>query len=99
MIQMSFSKNNIYTEIDESSKLPFVFLRMLDTENRECPFVTPQGCTIYDDRPVNCRYYPVGQGMLKKAIEKGVTDEEFFFLIKEPHCKGFEEDIEWSVDA
>ncbi len=57
------------TEIDENILLPFVFLRMSDTEKRECFFVTPEGCTIYDHRPVNCRYYPVGHGMLKKAIE------------------------------
>ncbi len=42
-------------------------LKMLDDKERSCPFVTPEGCTIYTDRPANCRYYPVGQGALMIA--------------------------------
>ncbi len=87
-----------YTKIDEKSSHPFAMLRMMDEEEERCPFVTPEGCTIYTDRPANCRYYPVGQGIFKKEDEKGIEgEEEFYFFIKESHCKGYEEDKEWTI--
>jgi len=52
------------------------------------------GCSIYDDRPANCRYYPIGQASLKKkddTINELIT-EEFYFFVKEDHCLGFNED-------
>jgi hypothetical protein len=51
------------------------------------------GCEVYTDRPATCRYYPIGQGTL--ITEEGV--EEFYFFVREPHCRGYEEDAEWSV--
>ena len=88
-----------YTDIDEKTSHPFIFLRMNEDSERNCPFVTPEGCNIYSDRPANCRYYPVGQASLKKRDDKiaeGVT-EEFYFFVKEEHCLGFKEDKEWTV--
>lgn len=86
--------------IDEKSSHPYAYLRMSDDQNRVCPFVTkPEGCTIYEDRPVSCRYYPVGQATLKKGIGTtgGGTHEEFFFFVREDHCKGFDEDRQWTI--
>jgi uncharacterized protein len=88
----------IYTrsELDEKSGLPLVILRMPPETNNKCPFVTPQGCTIYSDRPAACRYYPIGQATLQR--EEGLEGvEEFYFLVKEPYCKGHEEDTEWTI--
>jgi len=39
--------------------LPLVVLKMMEDENKSCPFVTPDGCSIYQDRPWSCRMYPV----------------------------------------
>jgi len=39
--------------------LPLVVLRMMENEKKTCPFVTPDGCRIYQDRPWSCRMYPV----------------------------------------
>lgn len=86
-----------YVQAEKKASYPFVFLRMKDDDLRSCPFVTPDGCSIYDDRPANCRYYPVGQGTLKKDMDGNVMDEEFFFFVKEDHCKGFEENKEWTI--
>ncbi|MBM4287329.1 MAG: YkgJ family cysteine cluster protein [Deltaproteobacteria bacterium] len=83
-------------EIDEKSGLPLVFLRMPPENNHKCLFVTPDGCTIYTDRPCACRYYPIGQATLQREEGLGGT-EEFYFLIKEPYCKGHEEATEWTV--
>ncbi|TAN46087.1 MAG: YkgJ family cysteine cluster protein [Nitrospirae bacterium] len=88
-----------YIHIDEKTSHPFVFLAMSDTAERLCPFLKEGGCSIYEDRPANCRYYPVGQASMKKtdeATNQPVT-EEFYFFVKEPHCLGFEEDKEWTI--
>ncbi len=88
-----------YVEADQKALYPFVFLRMHNDDIRACPFVTPEGCTIYEDRPANCRYYPIGQGTLKKSLNDNIVDEEFYFFVKEEHCKGFEESAEWDIES
>ncbi|MDI6801188.1 MAG: YkgJ family cysteine cluster protein [Thermodesulfovibrionales bacterium] len=96
-----FLERYIYVHIDEKTSHPFVFLKMNNDKDRKCPFVTEDGCTVYSDRPANCRYYPVGQASLRKMDEKinAPVTEEFYFLIKEPHCLGFQEDEEWTVKS
>ncbi len=85
------------TVAEGRAAFPILYLKMSDDEKRNCPFVTSEGCSIYEDRPANCRYYPIGQGTYKKATDGKVTDEEFFFFVKEDHCKGFEESDAWSI--
>jgi Fe-S-cluster containining protein len=87
----------------EKTDMPGVMIKMREEDNK-CPFVTPEGCTVYSDRPTACRYYPVGmadfrEGGSKDADGNEVTAEEdkFFFLVREDHCKGHEEDKEWTV--
>lgn len=85
----------------EKTDLPGVKLH-LDKEGR-CPFVTPEGCTVYPYRPTTCRYYPVGMSYFHEAAQEGAISEEFYFLVKEPHCKGHEEEKvqtirEWRID-
>ncbi len=87
-----------YCEIEILAKtlLPVITLKMLSDEKRSCPFVTPDGCTVYEDRPSNCRYYPLGMATLRKKDTESGKDE-FYFMVKEDHCKGFDEDKEWTV--
>ena len=87
----------------EKTDMPGVMIKMRE-EDDKCPFVTPEGCTVYSDRPTACRYYPVGmadfhEGGRRDADGNEVTSEEekFFFLVKEDYCKGHEEDKEWTV--
>ncbi|MEW6570357.1 MAG: YkgJ family cysteine cluster protein [Nitrospirota bacterium] len=86
-------------EIDDKSKQPLVRLKMTDDDKKNCPFVTPEGCTIYTDRPANCRYYPIGQGTLRKEGKEGVVNEEFYFFVRELHCLGYQEDKEWTIES
>lgn len=88
-----------YLKIDEKSSHPFAVLKMMDDKERKCPFVTTEGCTVYSDRPANCRYYPIGQGTLNKEGDKGHEEEEFYFFVKEPHCLGYKEDKEWTMES
>ncbi|MDY6991642.1 MAG: YkgJ family cysteine cluster protein [Pseudomonadota bacterium] len=54
-----------------------------------CPFVRESGCSVYEDRPSACRYYPVG--LLSMRKQDASTDEDSFFLVKEDHCLGHQE--------
>lgn len=87
----------------EKTDMPGVMIKMRE-EDDKCPFVTPDGCTVYTDRPTACRYYPVGmadfhEGGSRDATGNEVTsaEEKFFFLVKEDYCKGHEEDKQWTV--
>ena len=82
----------------EKTDMPGVKLK-LNEENR-CPFVTPEGCTVYTDRPTTCRYYPVGMANFHERAESNEASsiaEQFYFVIQEPHCKGHEEDKIWTI--
>ncbi len=92
-----FLSKYTYLKIDEKSFYPFAMLKMLDEEDKKCPFVNSEGCRIYTDRPANCRYYPIGQGTLKKEGKKGPEEEEFYFFVKEPHCFGYQENKAWTI--
>lgn len=88
----------IYTkpEMLARTKLPVVTLKMLDDDKKSCPFITPEGCIIYEDRPLSCRYYPLGMAAFREQ-EIQPTGEDFYFMVREAHCLGFETDNEWSV--
>ena len=79
----------------EDQKFPVVVLKMRDDERKSCPFVTPEGCMIYEDRPWSCRMYPLGSASPKE----GEDDKEFYFIAEEgEHCLGFKEAKEWTVE-
>ena len=80
----------------EKTDMPGVQIKLTE-EKDACPFVTPEGCTVYEDRPTSCRYYPVGMADFHEGGQEGVKEDKFFFLVKEPHCKGFEEPKKWTI--
>ena len=82
--------------VDEKSGQPYAVLKMTEEEGK-CPFVTDDGCSVYESRPLNCRYYPVGQGLMVAASEKGPVKKEFYFFVKDPNCLGYKEDREWTI--
>lgn len=90
----------IYTkpEMLARTKLPVVTLKMLDDDKKSCPFIRPEGCAIYEDRPLSCRYYPLGTAAFREQ-ELEPTGEDFYFMVRESHCQGFEVDKEWTVEA
>ncbi len=74
------------------SGLPIGMLRMLKDPDETCPFVTPAGCQVYDDRPGACRSYPLGRGT--SIGREGVI--ETFYLVEEKHCQGFVDGRDWT---
>lgn len=79
----------------EKTDMPGVKLNL--DENGRCPFVTEEGCTIYPHRPTTCRYYPVGMSFFHEGADEGAIAEEFYFLVKEDHCKGHDEEQVMSI--
>jgi hypothetical protein len=67
--------------------LPVVTLRPGDPAELTCPFVTPEGCAVYPDRPSSCRIYPLVR-VLSRSRATGELAARYM-LLKEPHCKGF----------
>jgi uncharacterized protein len=55
----------------------------------ECQFLTPEGCGVYEDRPAACRYYALGLNTMR--AKDSPQDEDFYFVVKEPHCLGHDE--------
>jgi uncharacterized protein len=61
-----------------------------------CRFMTAEGCSVYEDRPTACRYYPVALVSMRKEDE--YVDRQSYALVKEDHCKGHEVARKLSVD-
>ena len=56
-------------------------MKMLPDETKNCPFVSDEGCMIYNDRPWSCRSFP-----LEPAVENGTPA---FGIVKRDFCLGF----------
>ncbi len=67
---------------------PQVMLAMDEKNADRCPFVSPDGCRVYPDRPAACRTYPLGRGI---SMDESGTIRERFVTICENHCRGFAE--------
>ena len=85
------------TRLDRHPRFPMVLLRMNQGPEQTCPFVSPGGCTLYEDRPGACRIYPLARAAQKAYA--GQETSEKFFLVKEKHCRGFEQDQLWTVKS
>jgi uncharacterized protein len=83
------------TRVDRYARFPSVLLKMR-AEDKKCPFVAPEGCNVYEDRPGACRIYPIGRASMKVDQEKEAREK--FFVVREEHCLGFGEQRTWTVD-
>ncbi len=61
-----------------------------------CQFMTPEGCSVYEDRPTACRYYPVALVSMRKEGE--AFDTASYALVKEEHCKGHDVPRSLTID-
>jgi Fe-S-cluster containining protein len=73
--------------LDHSGQsFPVVMLKMNQGDKR-CPFVTPQGCKVYCNRPWSCRIAPVDI----------LDDNSYSFCFDSSRCHGLNEQQEWTV--
>ncbi len=75
--------------------LPVIALKPDDALKLKCPFVTQSGCSVYNARPSSCRMYPLARAISRCRETGRIT--EHFALIKESHCRGFEQETTQTV--
>lgn len=87
-------KHTIPYEIEQDS---IVGVKLRPVENgTACHFMTAEGCSVYEDRPTACRYYPVALLSLRRQDEN--VDRASYALVEESHCLGHKEPRKISVE-
>ena len=66
--------------------IPMVVLKM-NEDDKKCPFVADEGCTIYADRPWPCRMFPLDMNL----------DGTFSFITDSSRCQGLRADQKWRI--
>lgn len=91
----TFLEKYTLQHIGPETGLPVVTLKPISDADLQCPFVTPDGCRVYANRPSSCRIYPVARAISRSRETGRIT--EHFAIIKEPHCLGFQRDKSQTV--
>jgi Fe-S-cluster containining protein len=89
LLSSDFLKQYTSLHHGPSSGLPVIEFKPNPGTGYACPFVTDDGCAVYENRPGSCRMYPLARAISRSRETGQVT--EYFALIEEPHCKGFNE--------
>ncbi len=74
----------IFTSKDKL--IPLVMLKM-NEDDKKCPFVSEDGCHIYNDRPWPCRMFPLDIN----------DDGTFRYITDKSRCKGLSENVSWRI--
>jgi Fe-S-cluster containining protein len=91
----AFLNDHTIIAIRDNPHFPHVMLKMSDTGDRACTFLTTAGCAIYPDRPYSCRAYP-----LERAVSRAPHGGErmaYFGIARHVHCLGHAEQKSWTV--
>jgi len=88
MKSSDFLDQYVTINIGPSTGLPVASLTPADETERVCPFLTPKGCAVYEDRPSSCRMYPLARAVARSRETGKMTAH--YALVKESHCRGFE---------
>lgn len=83
--------------ITKQLHLPVIMLRMGPEPEKRCPFVSKQGCSVYQARPWACRMYPVAMAL--PPARAGVDPEPAHFLLEDDFCHGRAEGRSWTVES
>jgi len=83
-----FLEKYTYPQIDSKSRV-FVLLKM------PCPFLKPEGCSIYMERPIHCRLYPI----VEHFFERSFTYDFKYYLDEITNCPGLQGNSEWTVET
>ncbi len=78
---------------EEASNLPLLFVDAYRSPGGGCPFLSPEGCMVYHNRPAACRLFPITMG--SQLTEHGIVDH--YFCRRLDYCQGFATDLEWTV--
>ncbi len=82
-----FLETHTSNPITKDLHLPVVMLRMRDDDgSKPCPFLTTDGCGVYDERPWACRMYPLGEAL--PPARAGEQPRPVWFVFEHDHCQG-----------
>lgn len=90
-----FLDRHTTTALRDNPYFPSVMLKMSDKDNKPCPFLSSDGCMVYEDRPFSCRAYPLERAVARVADEN--RPREMYFMVRHPHCRGHQEARRWTV--
>jgi Fe-S-cluster containining protein len=88
MTSGDFIHRFVAQHVGPETGLPVMSLKPDVSGNLVCPFVAPDGCRVYPDRPSSCRMYPLARAISRHRETGRIT--EHYALLKEDHCFGFE---------
>ena len=92
-----FLDRHVDIVLRESNFLPDVLLKMSDTPEKTCPFLTEAGCGVYPDRPDTCRTFPMERGLSFEAETKKI--KMIYFFRPPDFCLGRLENKTWTAQA
>ncbi|UCC78490.1 MAG: YkgJ family cysteine cluster protein [Candidatus Zixiibacteriota bacterium] len=76
--------------LDEHTHFPLAMLRLKGNDSRnKCFFLRSYGCSVYEDRPLRCRLYPLG-----RILYRG---KSYFIHIDNCKCHDSQKGRSWSV--
>ena len=84
-----FMRQHTFLIQGENPYFPTVKLKLQESEDKGCPFLSPEGCRVYSDRPSACRTYPLERGVI--GHDGSNRTEEVYFLTDHNYCKGHHE--------
>jgi Fe-S-cluster containining protein len=86
-----------FTVVCEGSHpfFPGLKLKLQEDDQKSCPFLVPEGCSVYARRPTACRTYPLERGV--ESIGPGHPLKAHYFLTRHPYCKGHDEPHTYTI--
>ncbi len=92
-----FLDRHTLSPITKELHLPVVMLKMGGAPAKRCPFVSAEGCAVYEARPWACRMYPVGMAL--PPARAGIAPEPSYYLFEDDFCHGGRQRRSWTVEA
>jgi len=90
-----FMREHSFIVQGDNPCFPTVKLKLRENADKSCPFLTKEGCSVYNDRPSACRTYPIERAVGREAARG--HSEEFYFMTDHPYCLGHNEEREFTT--
>lgn len=86
------AKHTVPYQIDGSG---ITGVKLKTSEQKHCLLLNDAGCSVYEDRPSACRYYPLG--LMARKIKEEKAESFGYAKISDDYCKGHFEDKTISI--
>ena len=85
-----FMRDYAELTLDESTHFPIALLKYKGNNRKnKCHFLRSYGCSVYEDRPLRCRLYPLGRILDKR--------KSYFMRLANCSCDSHSDGRPWSV--